>query len=154
MPEHVGFLGPAGSFTEVAALKYAPKTELIPFPSVSAVGAAVGSGMVEEGVVAIENSMEGSVNDTLDLLIQKSRVFIRKEIVVPIEHCILVKSGTRIQDVAVVFSHPQALAQCRNFIERCFPKAQVVAALSTSAATEEMLASSIPAAAIASERAA
>jgi prephenate dehydratase len=154
MPERLGYLGPAGTFAEEAALKYAPKAEMIPFPSVAAVGAAVASGMVEEGVVAIENSLEGSVNDTLDLLIHDSRVVIRKELVLPVEHYLLVKPGTRVQDIKVVFSHPQAYAQCRRFVERCFPKAQIVATLSTAAAAEEMLAYPSPAAAIASRRAA
>ena len=154
MPEQLGYLGPAGTYSEEAALKYAPGAQLVPFPSVAAVGAAVGSGMVEEGVVAIENSLEGSVNDTLDLLIQESRLFIRTELVVPVEHYLLVKPGTRVQDVKVVFSHPQAFGQCRRFVERCFPKAQIVAALSTTAAVEEMMAHPSAAAAIASKRAA
>ena len=87
--------------------------------------------MAEEGVVAIENSLEGSVNDTLDLLIHESSLFIRQELVLPIEHCLLVRPGTKATDIRVVYSHPQALGQCRKFIERCFPKAQVAAALST-----------------------
>lgn len=154
MPEQLGYLGPAGTYSEEAALKYAPGAQLVPFLSVAAVGAAVSSGMVEEGVVAIENSLEGSVNDTLDLLIHESGLFIRRELVLPIEHYLLAKPGTRIQDVKVVFSHPQAFGQCRRFIERCFPKAQIAAALSTTAAVEEMMASTSPAVAIASRRAA
>jgi prephenate dehydratase len=110
--------------------------------------------MAEEGVVPIENSIEGSVTDTLDLLIHESRVSIRKELVLPIEHHLLAKPGTEVSDVKVLYSHPQALGQCRHFIERCFPKAQVVAALSTAAAVEEMMASSHPAAAIGTKRAA
>jgi prephenate dehydratase len=110
--------------------------------------------MAEEGVVAIENSIEGSVTDTLDLLIHESRVLIRKELVLPIKHHLLVKPGTEVGEVKVIFSHPQALGQCRRFVERCFPKAEVVAALSTAAAVEEMMASSHPAAAIGTRRAA
>lgn len=154
MQQQLGFLGPAGTFTEEAALKYAADAHLVPFPSVAAVGAAVVSGMVEEGIVAIENSLEGSVNDTLDLLIHESGLLIRRELVLPIEHFLLVKPGTRIQDVKAVFSHPQAFGQCRRFIERCFPRAQIVAALSTTAAVEEMMSHTTPAAAIASRRAA
>jgi prephenate dehydratase len=74
--------------------------------------------------------------------------------VIPIEHCLLVKPGGSAQEVSVVYSHPQALGQCRRFIERCFPKAQAMAALSTAAAVEEMLQSESPAAAIATRRAA
>ncbi len=147
-------LGPPGTFTEEAALSYAPNAELIPFPSVIGVGSAVRSGMVDEGVVAIENSLEGSVNDTLDLLIHESGIFIRDELVLKIEHCLLAKPGTRIQDVTTIFSHPHVFPQCRSFIERCFPKAQLVASLSTTGAVEEMLARGPEVVAIASTRAA
>ena len=154
MAKRIAYLGPPGTFTEEAALLYDESAELIPFPSVPAVALAVDSGMAEEGVVAIENSIEGSVTDTLDLLIHESRVLIRKELVLPIEHQLLAKPGTDVSEVKVIFSHPQALAQSRRFIERCFPKMEVIAALSTAAAVEEMMASQHPAAAIGTKRAA
>ncbi len=152
--KRIAYLGPPGTFTEEAALLYDKTAHFTPLPSIAAVAAAVASGMAEEGVVAIENSIEGSVNDTLDLLIHESKVQIRKELVLPIEHHLLAKPGREVSDVKVIFSHPQALGQCRHFIESCFPKAQVVAALSTSAAVEEMMASSHPGAAIGTARAA
>jgi prephenate dehydratase len=154
MVKRIAYLGPAGTFTEEAALVYDKSAQLTPLPSIAAVAAAVASGMAEEGVVAIENSIEGSVNDTLDLLIHGSKVLIRKELVLPIKHHLMAKPGTQVSDVEVIFSFPHALGQCRRFIECCFPKAQVVAALSTSAAVEEMMASSHPGAAIGTARAA
>ena len=154
MAKRVAYLGPPGTFTEEAALRHDPQAQLIPFLSIPAVAAAVDKGMADEGVVAIENSIEGSVTDTLDLLIHESSLVIGKELVLPIEQQLLVKPGTRAEEVKVIYSHPQALAQCRRFLERCFPKAQVVAALSTTAAVEEMLASPTPAAAIGTRRAA
>ncbi len=154
MAKRLAFLGPAGTFTEEAALTYDPHAQHIPFASIPAVAAAVVSGMADEGVVAIENSLEGSVTDTLDLLIQERDLHIWQELVLPIDHCLLGKEGTQVQDIEVIYSHPQALAQCRHFLERCFPKAQVVAALSTAAAVQEMLESDHIAAAIANRRAA
>ncbi len=154
MPLRLAHLGPSGTFTEEAAVKYSPDAELVPFPSVAAVGSAVKSGMVDEGVVAIENSLEGSVNDTLDLLIHETGIFIYSELVLPIRHFVLAKPGTRIQDVKVIYSHPHVFPQCRHFVERCFPKAQLVAAFSTSGAVEEMLARGPDTVAIASKRAA
>lgn len=154
MTKRIAYLGPPGTFTEEAALLYDSSAQLIPFSSVSAVSAAVDTGMAEEGVIAIENSLEGSVNETLDLLIHESRLAIRWEMVLPIEHYLLVKPGTAAHEVKAIYSHPQALAQCRRFVERCFPKAQVVAALSTAAAVAEMIASEMPAAAIGTRRAA
>ena len=154
MEKRLAYLGPRGTFTEQAALLYDETAQLIPFPSVAAVAAAVGSGMADEGVVAIENSIEGCVTDTVDLLIHESRLVIRRELVLPIEHRLLAKPGTDVSKVRVIFAHPQALAQCRHSVERCFPKADVVAALSNAAAVEEMMVSSQPAAAIGTKRAA
>jgi prephenate dehydratase len=154
MTKRVAYFGPAGTFTEAAALQYDPDAQLLPFSSIAAVAAAVDADMADEGVVPIENSLEGSVTDTLDLLIHDSSLRIRHELVTPIEHCLLVKPGVTVQEVKVVYSHPQALGQCRHFVERCFPKAQAVAALSTAAAVEDMLQSQSPAAAIAPNRAA
>jgi len=150
----LAYLGPPGTFSEQAGLLYDAAAQLIPFPSITAVAAAVESGMADEGVAAIENSIEGSVTDTVDLLIHESRLVIRRELVLPIEHRLLSKPGADVSKVKVIFSHPQTLAQCRHFIERCFPKVDVVAALSNAAAVEEMMASSQPAAAIGTERAA
>ncbi|MBI2916836.1 MAG: prephenate dehydratase [Chloroflexi bacterium] len=154
MARRVAYLGPPGTFSEEAALRYDSAAELVPFPNVSAVAAAVSTGMADEGVVAIENSVEGSVTDTLDLLIHESSLSIRWELVLPIEHCLLVKPGVQAHQVKLVFSHPQALAQCRGFLERCFPRVRAMAALSTAAAVEQALASPEPAAAIATRRAA
>ncbi len=139
MSRRLGFLGPPGTFSEEAALRYDPEAQLLPFVSISAVAAAIGSGMADEGVVPIENSLEGSVTETLDLLIHDSGLSVRNEIVLPIEHLLLVRPGTTPGDIRVISSMPQALAQCRGFIERCFPKAALEAALSTAAAVEEMM---------------
>ena len=154
MGNRIAFLGPTGTFSEEAALVYSSDAELEPFPSITAVALAVASGIVDEGVVPIENSLQGSVTDTLDILIQEARLFIRRELVLPIEQCLLVKNGSRTPEIQAIYSHPQALGQCRNFIDRCFPKAQLVASLSTVSAVEDMLSSSAPSASISHKRAA
>lgn len=150
----VAYLGPAGTFTEEAALTHAPHAQLLPMPSTSAVLDAVDKSMADEGVMAIENSIEGSVIDTLDLLIHESRLLIKNELVIPINQCLLAKPGTDPKDIKVVYSHPQALGQCRRFLERVFPKVQTLASLSTAQAVEDMKTSAVPAAAIANQRAA
>jgi prephenate dehydratase len=154
MARKIGYLGPAGTFTEEAALLYDDSAQLIPFPSIPAVATAVVSGMVDEGVVAIENSIEGSVTDTLDLLIRESNLAIRQEIVLPIRHYLLVKPGTTAEKIKVIYSHPQALAQCRGFLERCFPKARMEGALSTAAGVQEVKKGDGVVAAVATRRAA
>ncbi|MSQ41179.1 MAG: prephenate dehydratase [Dehalococcoidia bacterium] len=153
MPKRLAYLGPPGTFTEEAALQYDREAHLVPFLSIPAVAEAVQRGMADEGVVPIENSLEGSVTDTMDLLIQEVGLFIRRELVLPVEHCLMVKPGTQTEEIEVVYSHPQALAQCRRFLERCFPRAQRMASLSTAAAVEEMLRSTGKAAAVGTRRA-
>lgn len=149
----VAFLGPAGTFGEQAALRYAPHAEFLPFPSHAGVAAAVESGIAAEGLLAVENSLEGSVAESLDILIHGGRLRVRGEVVIPIEHCLIVPPGRLASQIAVIFSHTNALGQCRGFIERCFPTARLEPALSTSGAVEQAIARP-DAAAIASARAA
>jgi prephenate dehydratase len=150
----LAFLGPPGTFSEEAALKYAPDAQAVPMATITAVVSAIESGMAGEGIVPIENSLEGSVPETLDLLVHSPRALsIRRELILPIDHYLLTRPGTRAEEVRLVYAHPQALGQCRGFVERCFPKATVEAALSNSAAVEEMMAAD-NAAAIGTRRAA
>jgi prephenate dehydratase len=154
MAKRLAYLGPPGTFSEEAALRYDPEAHLIPFASFAAVVDATRSGVANEGLLAIENSLEGSVPDTLDLLIQETDLRIRHELVISIEHCLLALPGVDPEAIRAIYSHPNALGQCRQYLLRCFPEAQAVAALSTVAAVEGLSTSAVPAAAIAPGRAA
>ncbi len=154
MLKRLAHLGPPGTFGQMAALLHDPEAQLLPFPSHSAVIEAVRVGMAEEGVVSIENRIDGPVSEVLDCLIQESGLAIRWELVLPIVQCLLVLPGTLAAEVKVIYSHPQALGQCSSFLGQRFPGVERVAALSTVAAVEEMLKSSSSAAAIAPARAA
>ena len=154
MPKSVAYLGPAGTYTEEAATLYDPGADLQSFPTIAAVGLAVSSGITDQGVVPIENSLEGAVNFTLDLLISQSGLYIQQEIVLPIQHFLMAKTGTRPADLEVIYSHPQSLGQCREFLDRCFPAVDQMASLSNSAAVVDMKESALTAAAIAPRRAA
>ena len=148
----VAYLGPAGTFGEEAARRYAPAAKLIACPSHAAVAKAVDSGSADLGVMAIENSINGSVAETLDILIHETTLQIQSELLVPIEHSLVAKPGTEIDGVSVIYSHTQALGQCREFLEGHFPNARLEAALSTAQAVE--LAVAHEGAAIANARAA
>lgn len=150
----LGYLGPPGTFSEAAAIQHNAEAILVPSSTIPSVADSVRSGATNEGIVPIENSLEGAVTTTLDLLIQEKTLFIRGELTIPIEHCLLTCPAWTESSIKFIFSHPQALGQCREFIERMFPEAQVVATLSTVAAVEEMKQSNIPSAAIAPQRAA
>ena len=112
------------------------------------------AGETGQGVAPIENSIEGSVNFTLDLLISENSLFISYEIVIPIEHYLMGQPGTRLEEVQVVYSHPQALAQCRDYLERNFTNALRSASLSTAQAVGDAMSSDAPAVAIAPRRSA
>ncbi|MCI0789977.1 MAG: prephenate dehydratase [Chloroflexi bacterium] len=153
MARTLGFLGPSGTYTEEASILYDSSAELRPYPTITAVGEAVAAGELEEGVVPIENSLEGSVNFTLDLLISQPSLFIKGEVVVSIDHSLMAKPGIVPAEIKVIYSHPQALAQCRRYLEKNYPQAEQMASLSTVLAVADALASPIPAAAIAPRRA-
>ena len=154
MTKRLAFLGPPGTHSEVAALSFDAEATLVPYESIPAVAASVDSGLADEGVVPIENSREGPVTSTVDLLIHESTLLIRSELVLPIEHSLLAVPGTSIEEITVIYSHPQALAQCRSFVEKRLPKVALVASLSTAAAVEEMQRNKATAGAIATRRAA
>ncbi len=150
----LAYLGPEGTYSEQAAIDYAANSERIPYSGILAVVKAAESGEVQEAIVPIENSLEGVVTHTVDLLIHESPLKIRGEVVVPIHHQLLMPPGVRMEDVRVVYSHPQAIAQCRGFLSSNLPSAEHVASLSTASAVEDMKSSRYPAASISSRRAA
>ena len=154
MARRLAFLGPAGTYTEQACIAYDRGATLLPYATIPLVSAAVGSGEADEGVVPIENSVGGSVSATLDLLIHESSPRIRRELALPIRHFLVTRPGTVREEIKAIYSHPQALDQCRSYIGEHFPGAQEVASMSTAAAVTEMLAREGGAAAIATERAA
>lgn len=135
----VSYLGPPGTNSEVAAMRAFPAAELLPFPTVPAVAAAVVSDEADRAVVAIENSLHGSVLDTVDLLLHEDGLSIVGEIVLPIEHCLMIQPGAMVDAVEVVYSHPQSLGQCRHYLESHFPGARTEAALSNSEAVAIMM---------------
>jgi prephenate dehydratase len=132
----IGYLGPRGTFTEEAVLKNIKIVEkdLKPFSTVFDVIMAVEKNEVDKGIVPIENSIEGPINATLDMLAFESDLLIEKEIVVHIKHNLIGKPKTSLSDVNKIISHPQATAQCRKFLRHNLPDVPVEAANSTAEA--------------------
>lgn len=150
----LGYLGPAGTYSEEAAYKYAPDAEMVPYASIPTVVSAVESREIDQCVVPIENSLHGAITDVLDFLVRTDSVFIAGELAVPIDHCLMVKPGTRIADLKVVYSHPQSLGQSRIYLESTLAHAQAVASLSNAQAVIDMQESNEVAGAIGPRRAA
>lgn len=151
----IAYLGPPGSYSELAAIAYGgAEAAYLPLASMPAVVTAAETGAADAGVLPIENVLEGSVTTTLDLLIHETDLRIAGETVIPIQHFLVGRAGLRLDQVKVLYAHPQSLGQCRRFVERCLPGVATVAALSNSAAPSDALADERPAAAIATLRAA
>jgi prephenate dehydratase len=113
----IAFQGIRGAYSEAALLARFGSVEPIGFALSEQVFDAVESGQVDCGFVPVENSIVGPVGVNNDLLLERS-VFATAEFYFPIEHCLLGRTGQRLEDVKTVCSHPVALAQCRTFIDR------------------------------------
>ena len=128
----VGVLGPAGSFSEEVALKLiGSRLPLIYFNTVEEIFSAVESGHIDYGIVPIENSVYGSVLATLDALLSYNvEVFGEYETLV--RHNLVSKKPLDLKEIRVIYSHPQAIAQCSEFINNYLPQAEIRYTRSTS----------------------
>lgn len=134
----VAFLGPQGTYSEEAALMFGgPEADLVACNGMPAVVASVEAGETDAGVLPVENAIEGPVSVSLDLLIHETDLRLCREVVVPIQHVLVGQEGAPLDGIRTVMSHPQALAQCRLFLEREMPQAEQVAWMSTGGAIEE-----------------
>ena len=146
----VAFLGPAGTFAEEALRASAPAgVEEVPYPSIFEAVMAVQSRAVDRAVVPIENSIEGSVNATLDALAHEATgVRIVEEVDHPVHQTLIAPDGVALADVTRVMSHPQATAQCQRFIASSLPGAEIVSTASTAEGVRVVAESNEPWAAI------
>jgi len=130
----IAILGPRGTFSEEAALKF-PKRELVLCSDIDDVFTHVIGGDVYMGIVPVENSLEGSVGMTLELLYKKD-VMIYGELVVDIHHTLMALPGTQLGEIEAVISHSHALAQCKGYLKNLGVKSQNFA--STAEAAKEI----------------
>ncbi|WP_034947885.1 bifunctional chorismate mutase/prephenate dehydratase [Erwinia oleae] len=150
----IAFLGPKGSYSHLAARRYAARH----FDNFIESGCQkfheifqqVESGQADYAVVPIENTSSGSINDVYDLL-QQTSLSIVGEMTLPIDHCVLVTGTTDLQKIKTVYSHPQPFQQCSHFLQR-YPHWKIEYTESTAAAMEKVAALDSPeAAALGSE---
>jgi len=147
----LGYLGPKGTFSEIAAHKYSQGKgwQLVECSSLEDIVNGVVSGMLDKGIVPVENSTEGSVGIVYDLLAGSCDLAIEGEIIVPVVHSLLARSKISTKRIEKVFSHPQALAQCRNFLRKNLPHVYWQECTSTAAAAVLVAESEQPWAALA-----
>ncbi len=131
-PVKVSYLGPEGSFTHQAAnQRFGSQAEYKAMESIEDVFSEIDKGRCDYGVVPVESSLEGMVTGTLDMFIESSNK-INGEIFLPVSHCLL--SRADMDSIRVIYSHPQAIAQCRSWIRRNLPNAEIRETSSTSEA--------------------
>jgi len=138
-PMSVTYLGPQGTFSEEAVLnRFGSSVTTVPCESIDEVFHKVESGMASYGIVPVENSNEGVVGKTLDLLLQTS-LKVCGEILLPIHQCLLALHTDRKQ-IKKIYSHPQSLAQCHEWLNTNFPLPQVRRVIAASNAHAAMIA--------------
>jgi len=131
-PMRIAFLGPTATFTHEAAInRFGGSAEYLPQPTIADVFEAVERGQVAYGVVPVENSTEGSVTYTLDMLVDTA-VHICAEIYMHIHHNLLARCAP--SDIQVIYSHPQVFGQCRRWLHRNLPEVSQVEVSSTAEA--------------------
>ncbi|NLK25178.1 MAG: prephenate dehydratase [Euryarchaeota archaeon] len=113
----VAFQGEQGAFSEDAVASFFGEVVTVPCPDFKSVFRAVEEGRADRAMVPVENSVEGSVTIVNDLLLESDLVIVG-EVVVDVVHCLIVHPSARMEDVRRVYSHPQALGQCRDLLSR------------------------------------
>lgn len=135
------FLGPEGTFSEEALFKLdIPDVEPVSCTSIGEVFELVERGQAEAGIVPIENSVEGSVSDTLDALAFDTSLEIQSELVLDIHHAVVVAPGVKLSEATSVVAHPQASGQCRRWLARNLQGRPVTAANSNAEAVRTAVA--------------
>ena len=138
--ERMGILGPCGTHSEAAAIKLknflAEEIELVVFKEIFEVLHAVEEKEIDSAFVPVENSLEGSVNITLDTLAHSDSLIVTRELIYPVHNFLMAREGVEVSAVKKIFSHAQPISQCRNYLQKNFPTAEINAVSSTARAAE------------------
>ncbi len=136
--KQIAVLGPMNTHTHLAAQKYSPQSSFFFARTIDEVFELVESGKVRQGIVPIENKLNGTIRETLDNLFAR-KVHIKDEINIPIHHCLIAFADSHAKNIKKIFSHNQALAQCGKYLKKNFPKAELIETASTGAAIENLI---------------
>lgn len=136
---NVSYLGPAGTYTEEASIKYFGEAEtLIAVPTVPGALAKLKSGECQYSVVPVENTIGGMVYNYLDAVIADDDFVIVGEVQLPIRQTLLAVHGAELQDITTVLSHPQGIAQSKAWLQANLPKANIIEVSSTAEAAKKV----------------
>ena len=130
--KRISYLGPEGTFTDQACHVYAPDDwQRVGYPEMHRVLGALEDGEVDEAIAPIENSVGGAVIDIEDFLVRSTNAQIKGELLLSIELCLIAHPGVDLSDIKIVRSKPEALSQCRRFLDTYLPDAVRVGTAST-----------------------
>lgn len=139
----IGYLGPDGTYCYEAMKKYMRKcnieAEKIPYNNITDTILGIKNGEIDKCVVPIENSIQGSVLETMDTLREKEGLYIQSRIVIDIKHHLMSTKKYKPEEIKKIYSHPQALAQCRKYIHKNYPNCEIKQVSSTALAAEKIL---------------
>ncbi|TYQ14997.1 UNVERIFIED_CONTAM: prephenate dehydratase [Acetivibrio alkalicellulosi] len=137
----IGFLGPKGTFSQEAMLEYVKsggEFNECPYNTMPDLIFAVENDEIDQAIIPIENSLEGAVSVTLDMLATDVDLKIVAEVVIAINQNLMVKKGTKTEDIKFVLSHPQPIGQCRKYLDSKYPGAVIKYLYSTAEAAKEV----------------
>ncbi len=137
----IGYLGPEGTFSEEASsvyLKKIGKAEFLPYSTFHDVLMDVDKGKLDEGIVPIENSVEGTIGTVTDILVNEVRLQIKQELVIPVQHYLMSKIQVPPSKVTEVVSFPQIIDQCKHYLRKNLPKARIRFAFSSADAARQV----------------
>ena len=135
----VGYLGPKGTFSyEICNKVFNENFEKIPFKTIKDTIIALEKGKIDRVIVPIENSLQGCVTETIDCIIEINDIEICAEKVLKINQNLMAKQNYELSEIKEVYSHPQAISQCRNYIEKNLKNAEIVEVSSTALAAKEV----------------
>ena len=136
----LGFLGPKGTFSQQAALSMSEvlgiEPEYVMYDGISDCIIAANNGEIDMAVVPIENSIEGTVNSTVDTLIFNAKLYAKHSIYLPVNQNLIAKESTKLSEITEVYSHPQALAQSSDYLKSKLKKVKTYACSSTAEAAK------------------
>lgn len=136
----MGILGPHGTHSEEAAIYFrkifSEEIEFVICSEIFEVLQEVERGKIDSGFVPVENSLEGSVNITLDTLARSNFLKVTHELIWSVNNNLMAKNFLNFADVKKIFSHSQPISQCRNYLQKNFPDAEIISTASTARAAE------------------
>ncbi len=124
----VGYLGPEGTFSDEASALYQKKigrAEFVPFSTFHDILVSADKKKIDEGIVPIENSVEGTIGIVTDMLVNDVDLKIKQEIVISVNHYLMAKNKVSPKTITEVLSHPQIIGQCKGYLRKNLPKAKV-----------------------------